>query len=576
MAHSVDAANDSIHRTPLKQTLRWLPGAAAFVLTIGLWYGLLPGKTASDMMKGAGSPHDAIGLSSAPLMKSRNRSKLVAFRMRRGIKRNSSEWEVVAGILHVRTQPSISSSLCGLKQQGQILVGHNAAGNWVKLKHEPGWVAISVGNTVLLRHRSVTYSQLLDGSCTDAASFPIIEGTACLAAALALGHHVERLPSFKGKDQPEGCYIQGSELWMGSKTRKRGHGILWMQNSSSEQLCSSGRYASISDGYMDQQEVAVRMKQVAQSLSESKRKCPSGSSQPNPCIVLWSMHARDFVRKGFGATMGLFETLRAYSTYSGCTWAVSEAFAKDWTKWKLGLFWASVVPNDQWQARFAAASICGNLNVSFWSPLLPLKCENNPPSAKGEGAFVRSPACNGPGPPTGVFKGAYDLYTQTLGPRLQAYHTPFTETYAAIHIRHGDKIYESPKWLQLESTVTILKQYWPHVKNVFLASGGAQVISDAKMVLGSHYTIATTSEMRWISGTPEANFNERVHDDDDDDDAVDAVLDDISGLASAPVLIGAMNSNFFNTALTINVNLHAKLLRRKPWCWDVFHGRFCD
>eukprot|EP00419_Tripos_fusus_P065604 CAMPEP_0172930906 /NCGR_PEP_ID=MMETSP1075-20121228/219227_1 /TAXON_ID=2916 /ORGANISM="Ceratium fusus, Strain PA161109" /LENGTH=479 /DNA_ID=CAMNT_0013792219 /DNA_START=24 /DNA_END=1460 /DNA_ORIENTATION=- len=479
MAHSVDAANDSIHRTPLKQTLRWLPGAAAFVLTIGLWYGLLPGKTASDMMKGAGSPHDAIGLSSAPLMKSRNRSKLVAFRMRRGIKRNSSEWEVVAGILHVRTQPSISSSLCGLKQQGQILVGHNAAGNWVKLKHEPGWVAISVGNTVLLRHRSVTYSQLLDGSCTDAASFPIIEGTACLAAALALGHHVERLPSFKGKDQPEGCYIQGSELWMGSKTRKRGHGILWMQNSSSEQLCSSGRYASISiqgselwmgsktrkrghgilwmqnssseqlcssgryasisDGYMDQQEVANRMKQVTQSLSASKSKCPSGSPQHNPCIVLWSLHVRDFVRKGFGATMGLFEPFRAYSTYSACTWAVSKEFAKDWTTWKLGPFWDLVVPNDQWQARFAAASTCGDLKVSFWSPPPPLKCENSLLSVQGQGAFVTSPAYNGPGPPTGVFNGAYDIYTQTFGPRLQAYRTPFTEAYAAIHIRHGDK-----------------------------------------------------------------------------------------------------------------------------------------
>mmetsp|Transcript_91063 Transcript_91063/g.175304 ORF Transcript_91063/g.175304 Transcript_91063/m.175304 type:complete len:529 (-) Transcript_91063:243-1829(-) len=528
------------------------------------------------MIRGCGFPDEAVGLSSASLMQRGNGSKLIAFHMRRGIKRNNSEWEVVAEILHVRSQPSISSSLCNLKQRGQVLVGHQERGNWVKLTHEPGWVAISVGSAVLLWHRLVTYSQLLDGSCAYAASFPIVEGTACLAAALALGHHVEQLASFQGTDQPEGCYVQGSELWIGPSERKRGHGTRQVQNSSIEQLCSSGRYASISDGYMDQQEVAVRMKQVAQSLSESKRKCPSGSSQPNPCIVLWSMHARDFVRKGFGATMGLFETLRAYSTYSGCTWAVSEAFAKDWTKWKLGLFWASVVPNDQWQARFAAASICGNLNVSFWSPLLPLKCENNPPSAKGEGAFVRSPACNGPGPPTGVFKGAYDLYTQTLGPRLQAYHTPFTETYAAIHIRHGDKIYESPKWLQLESTVTILKQYWPHVKNVFLASGGAQVISDAKMVLGSHYTIATTSEMRWISGTPEANFNERVHDDDDDDDAVDAVLDDISGLASAPVLIGAMNSNFFNTALTINVNLHAKLLRRKPWCWDVFHGRFCD
>jgi len=337
-------------------------------------------------------------------------------------------------------------------------------------------------------------------------------------------------------------------------------------------LCSSGRYVTIADAYMNQQEVTVRLKQVEQSLSEGRSKCRVSSPQPNPCVVLWQIHARDWVRKGFGATMGMFQNLRAYSTYIGCTWAVSEEFVQDWATWKLGPFWALTLPNDQFHARYAAASVCGDVFTSFWCPPQPVKCENAPLSGDGEQTFLRSPAYNGPGPPTGVFKGGYDIYTQTFGPRLQAYRTPFNETYAAIHIRHGDKIHEVPRLFQLESALGILKTYWPDVKKVFLASDDAQVIDDAKKGLGKNYTVRTTAdEERWIGGTPEVNYNEHVH----DDNAVTAVLDDISGMASAPILIGAVHSNFFRTALTINVNLHAKLLRRKPWCWDDFHGRFC-
>jgi len=381
--------------------------------------------------------------------------------------------------MHVRNQPSLSSKSLGFKQRGQILIGHRKVGNWVKLKHEPGWVIISLGKSELLRRRLVTYLQLVNGSCADFDGFfPITHGTACLAAGQALGRHVEQLRSFKGEDKPEGCFIKGSQVWMGSSRRKLSdgtfdgsstalHPTILANDSSMKQLCSSGRYAKFSDGYMEQQKVAEKIKLVAQSLSESKSKCLAGSKTA-PCIVLWSLHARDFVRKGFGATMGMFETLRAYSAFNGCNWAVSHEFAKDWTAWRLGPFWTSTVPNNQWQARVTAAPGCGNLDVSFWSPPLPVKCENGPGlTTQGKDAFLRSPAYNGPGPPKSVFKGAYDLYLETFGPRLQAYRTPFPEAYAAIHIRHGDKIKESSKLLEISSAVAILKKYWPHMKKVF-------------------------------------------------------------------------------------------------------------
>merc|ERR1712008_325753 len=103
--------------------------------------------------------------------------------------------------------------------------------------------------------------------------------------------------------------------------------------------------------------------------------------------------------------------------------------------------------------------------------------------------------------------------------------------------------------------VDALKKYWPHMKNVFLASDDTQVITDAKKILGSGYTIRTTAdEQRWKGGPPESDFNNHVH-----DDAVNAMFDDISGLASASMLIGTFRSKLFSTVHTLNAHLHTKL-----------------
>jgi len=569
LAHADDLNNKSSIFIPLMRPLLWTAVASTFVFAVGCFWGLLPQRTAGGMINASHFPDEAVDLSSAPLLTPGK----VFFRMRAGAKRDNEEWEVHAGFVHVRIQPSTSAKLYGLKQKGQILVGHQDVANWVKLKHETGWVAISSGARLFLHRRLVTYSQLVNGSCVDAGGFPITEGTACMSAAIAMGHPVEQLRSLEGVNQPEGCYMQSykpGEVWIGASSRRRDGRSHRVVSSSLEQLCSSGSYATFSDSYMGQQEVAARMRQVAQSLSEGRSKCPPAGS----CAVLWSLHFRDFVRKGFGATLAsLFEPLRAYSAYSGCTWIVSEEFAMDWTSWKLGPFWTSTLPDNQWQARFTQASDCGlNENISYWGPPSPVKCEHTLLSPNGETAFRIGPSYNGPGPPTGVFKGIYDLMLQTLGPRLEALKTPFTEAYAAIHIRHGDKVVETKSLIGIDGAARTLKKYWPHMKNVFVTSDDAKVISDAKKVLGNEYVIKSTAdEHRWIGGTPMSNNGDHVH----DDGAVNAVLRDINGLARASVLIGAPTSNFFSTALTLNVNLHAKLLRRRPWCWDESRGRFC-
>merc|ERR1719203_2263541 len=106
-----------------------------------------------------------------------------------------------------------------------------------------------------------------------------------------MGYHVEQLHRFKGEGQPEGCYIRGSEVWMGTSGRKHGPGTSSRAvDSSMEQLCSTGKYAKEADDYMEQQEVRARVQQVEQALSESKSKCP-----PGPCVVLWRLQAQDFV-----------------------------------------------------------------------------------------------------------------------------------------------------------------------------------------------------------------------------------------------------------------------------------------
>lgn len=511
-------------------------------------------------------------MSSIALVEPGSHSELVHFSIRGGAKPNNEEWKVIPNIVHVRNKSSVSSSCVAMKQSGQILIADQSVNNWVKLRHEPGWVEVSAGSTPLLQRRSVTYLQLVIGSCADSGNFPVTEKAACIAAAGALGHHVQKLRSYKGKDpRPEGCYVQGSEIWMEASIRNRGRGA----SSATEQLCSSSKYATISDGYMDQQDVAERLNLVDWALSESRSLIPSGPPKPYPCVVLWSLHARNFVRKGFGATMNMFELLRAYSLYKGCTFVVSEDFAKDWIAWKLGPFWTSTLPKDQWQARFNAAPSCGNLDLAFWSPPPPMKCERafGLFSQQDKYNFARNPAYNGPGAPTGVFHGSYDLSLQTLGPRLQAYHTPFSEGYVGIHIRHGEKAHEINQLVGISTVVDVLKKYWPHMKNVFLASDDSQVVTDAEKKLGSGYTVRTTAdEQRRKGGTPESGINNHVH---DDDDAVNAVLDDISGLASASVMIGTLSSNFFSTAHTLNEHLHRQLKRQEPWCFDAHSATLC-
>lgn len=514
----------------------------------------------------------------------------VHFSMRPGAKRDNDEWQVINSIVHVRSSPSTSASSIGMKQQGQIVIGdENAGGDWLQLRHEPGWVAISLGGTPYLQRRLVTYSELVSGSCSDLGNFPVTEKDACIAAARALGHNVEQLGVYTGGDpRPEGCYLQGSKMWMEADVRNRGRGSLSGDGAAMEQFCSSGIYARITDGYMDQQAVAERLNLVDWALSESKSLCPLKPPPPYPCVVLWSLRAQDFVQAQFGNKIGMFEQLRAYFMYQGCAIAVSEDFAKDWTSWKLGPFWASTLPNNQWQDRFNNALACGDLILAPLSPpavqpaaasapgiatatlssALPMKCEQATGvlSEQGKALFTSNPAYNGPGAPTGVFNGAYDLMLQTLGPSLQAYRTPFSKGYVGIHIRRGERV-DAMQTLKGNTTsaIDVLKKYWPHMKNVFLAFDDVQLVQDAaddvQMRLGSEYTIRTTKDKQ--GSTPQH-------------DAVLNVLDDICGLTSASVIIGSSTSNVFGTVHTTNVYLHGKMNRHQPWCYDVNSEALCN
>jgi len=292
---------------------------------------------------------------------------------------------------------------------------------------------------------------------------------------------------------------------------------------------------------------------------------------PDPkvkCEVLWHLTVKDFFRLGFGAAMSEFEPLRAYVEYSGCKLVVSESLAADWQTWALGPFWSAALSEQKWQARWNAAPKCGFIFVGTH-----VKCKG--PfgflTQAGWTRFVKGPAFNGPGPPTGVFRAAYDLGLQTFGPRLSQYRTPFRGRFAAIYVtdEHG---------MSASRNVDLVRSWWPHLDRIFVATSNMAVVSDVRSSIGAGIELAWThnqeehvhQKTKAASGIRGSDKTAKT------DGAVAALLDDIAGLASASVVVGTSKSPIFNVARALNLHLHLTVARSHPWCYDVHQSRICD
>jgi len=481
------------------------------------------------------------------------------------------EWEVVGPKALIRSEMHATAPVVGNRQKGAILIGH-VEGNWLALSDgDPGWVMIDNGGVVLSK-RHALYTHISSGTCEAQGMFPINSTSVCRAAAKVLGFSLTPAAvSLRGKARLDECYVMRSvDEWMAANgiTKSRPQGMEYLSQESiaafelqsgMDTLCSSKAYPPAFNDYLDSAMVAKRIRQVDWSLADSRSLCPAPKLQ---CQVLWPLSPKDLTHLGFGHAILQFEPLRAYVEYSGCKWVVSEALAADWQTWGLGPFWSVTLPEQQWQARWNVAPMCGFQ--------LPVKCEApfNFLSQAGWDQFVTGPAFNGPGPPSGVYTAAYDLFLQTFGPRLAQYRTPFNGRYAAIHV-------SGKEGMPAKQLVDLVHSWWPSMDRIFVATSDMAVMSDLKSSVGIGAELAWTRSLKgWAQKVTMEQSGIRRSDSADIEIA--AFLDDIAGLAGASVIVGTCTSEFFSVARSLNLHLHLRVARSHPWCYDVQTRKTCD
>jgi len=495
------------------------------------------------------------------------------------------EWVVVNPIANVRSSNSLTAQQIGIKEKGAIVIG-DKQGDWVKLAQTGGWMVIALGGKPLLQSRTVNYFHVQSGSCKDMAAFSIDDKHACMAAASYLGYQTPLgdVETYKGKAQrPQGCYAEGRKILFvpgqaicgdhdGCKSNLMKRPNLW------EPLCSSKAYPRwmSGNGYMDSSAIATRVAVNKKHMAKVFKACPAPTTQ---CTILWPVSINNFVRIGFGASIGFFCPAQAYFATIGCKFAVAKGFASHWKGTGFAPFWNEELPDAVFHTRWNQGGDCGGMYwMRHFKPMV-VKCEMPPAfiSTPKYDAFLRSPQYNGQ-----LFDGWSNLYLQSFGPRLSAYRLPYNHSFAAFHVRKGDKEIEIrdggnenmfQKSGSVEGLLAILNQYWPHITSVFIATDDSNTVEQAAKAVHDKYNITwSANAARYPGGSPMAQFENHAS----NDGAVNGVLDDQAGLASANVLIGASDSGFFNVARTLNIGLHKGMPRLHPWCYDVYRRKICD
>jgi len=288
-------------------------------------------------------------------------------------------------------------------------------------------------------------------------------------------------------------------------------------------------------------------------------------------MIFWNRTLADMVRRGFGAKIKMSVIVASYVQLAGCDMVVPDNFQQTWEAWGMGPFWSYMLPSDEFDRRWAAATQC-----KFYK----LNTSTRYARCTGSGnAFERATLrrsnpfpCQG----TSDFTLFLEQLLQILGPVLLRYGPPFPYTYAGLHVRHGEKVVEFPVF-SLEKHMADLRMTWPSVKRVFVASDDAKVIAAAKEGLwlthGGYATVKwTVDEKRWTGGVPYSQYLNHTH----DRAAIRAVLGDFSALALSTVLVGSAYSNFFDCARLLNLALHSDIRWHEPWCYDIANQSVCD
>jgi len=459
---------------------------------------------------------------------------------------NAVEWEVTDDFQWVRAKPHLDAQILGTRERGEVVLG-TRKGEWVFLANGEGWM---LAEQHLLK-RFPIYKLQPNGSCSAAGQFPIIESTLCRFAARSVGIAAD---SVHLRRNDEGyldvqCFSKGNV---------------------SGAICSSLPYLPPSNHITSAETIRDRIAKARLRMLRSIQSCRHELQAP--CTVLWNMTLSDMVRIGFGSTMAWSAIAVTYAGLAGCDVAVDKSFHQAWVAWGVGQFWTHVLPNDEFSRRWSNGRYC-QFADKFSAHQTAVRCE-------GPHAVVLKTMYDANPFPCSLSSN-FDLFLdgllQIFGPVLVQYQPPFPDTYAAMHVRHGDKSMEQTTTFGLGKHFDGLRKVWRSAKRIFVASDDSKVITAAKERLrskqGQKVSLRwTTGEQRWAGGVPSAQFMNHSH----GSGAVRAVLSDYSAMAMATVLVGIKNSNFFNTARLLNMALHSDVRWHEPWCWDIGTQTICD
>eukprot|EP00419_Tripos_fusus_P050938 CAMPEP_0172817946 /NCGR_PEP_ID=MMETSP1075-20121228/13585_1 /TAXON_ID=2916 /ORGANISM="Ceratium fusus, Strain PA161109" /LENGTH=249 /DNA_ID=CAMNT_0013658247 /DNA_START=20 /DNA_END=766 /DNA_ORIENTATION=- len=229
------------------------------------------------------------------------------------------------------------------------------------------------------------------------------------------------------------------------------------------------------------------------------------------CTIFWPVLIKDFVRVGFGASIGMFCPLRAYFARAGCKLVVSKSTASHWKGINFAPFWNEELPDTTFHARWThQGGDCGEM----WMRTHRVKCQM-PRGFISEHkwhAFQRTSHYNGQ-----YFRFWYDwsnLYLQSFGPRISAYRLPYNHSYAAFHVRKGDKLLEIKqhkrqtfaKIGKIENYLTILSQNMPHITDIFIATDDSDTVEHAAKAFRGRYNITWSADAaRFPGGHPDTH-----------------------------------------------------------------------
>lgn len=279
------------------------------------------------------------------------------------------------------------------------------------------------------------------------------------------------------------------------------------------------------------------------------------------CEVLWNLRVSDMIAQGWGSRALYAPAFyQRFHDWAGCTVYTAQAIAEEWESWGMEAPFEAVDAGT-WNSMNADSSfqdVDGTFMVRMrgdWSGEALGTWTSNPQTT--DLVFTD-------------WAGCFSEYDSTILTMFSAFlqrPKAMLGSYVGIHVRHGDKINEGPI-SSLGDTMAMVSSSGSRLQEVWLATDDASLMEQTGAYESEGYTFSSASYSRQYGGEPVTCDGLFCHHD-NSQEASSAVMTDILQLASATVMIGNWNSNFFRIAWMLNYLRRSESERMEDWCYDV-------